>query len=121
MPRQSVVETLLASGAITGVISSPVSITVAAFSEAVVYIKVTAKSGTTPSIAFDIETSHDESDWHKHTDVTTITDPTVTTSHYADAVQLTNLGQFIRINNPDGVGGSSTPSLTCEAIIVLKD
>ena len=90
------------------------------YSEMVVYMSVTAKAGTSPTVDFDIQTSHDNSAWHKHTSMTQLNDPTVTTTYRAPAETLSNLGKFVRIIST-AVGGSSTPSLTCEAEATFKD
>tara|TARA_B100000029_G_scaffold20789_3_gene21042 strand:- start:6817 stop:7173 length:357 start_codon:yes stop_codon:yes gene_type:complete len=87
------------------------------FNEATIYIKVTDKSGTSPTIDFDVETSPDNSDWHKDSDVTQINDPT--TTYYAPVVKVTEcMGKYIRLNPT--VGGSGSPSMTVTAQVVLK-
>jgi hypothetical protein len=95
------------------------SVNVLQFTEASIYIKTTAKSGTTPEINWDVETSWDGTDWHKHTDITQILDPTVT--HYADVVTISNIAKFLRLKAPVGVEGTGTPTLTQQIVVHLKD
>lgn len=117
MAVQDVVRTLYSSQVISATGTSSATIECGRFSEATIYIKVTAKAGTSPTLDFDVETSHDNSDWHKDSDVTQISDPTV--SYYAPVVKLTGCtGKYIRLNPT--VGGSSSPSMTVDASVVLK-
>lgn len=121
MPRQSSVQTLWSAQALTG--SAEInsnSVACGHYTEALLYIRVTAKGGTSPTVDIDVESSHDNSNWHKHTDVTQLNDPTVT--FYQAVTSLTNLGQYLRLTVPAGdVGGSATPTMTVTATLVLKD
>ena len=85
------------------------------YDEAQVFIKVTAKVGTTPTVTLVVQTSHDDSDWHLHTSVPQIADPTLTS--YETVVSLTNIGKYLRIRSP---GLSSGTSMTVTATVVLK-
>lgn len=119
MSVQDVTRTLYSAQVISASNTASSSVECGRFEEATIYIKVTAKAGTSPTIDFDVQTSHDNSEWHKHVDVSTISDPTVTTPYYVDAVKLSNsIGKYIRLNPT--VGGSSSPSMTVTAKIVLK-
>ena len=117
MSVQDVVRTLYSAQTISASDTSSSSVECGRFEEATIYIKVTAKSGTSPTIDFDVQTSHDNDEWHKDSDVTQINDPTV--AYYAPVVKLTGcIGKYIRLNPT--VGGSSTPTMTVTAKIVLK-
>jgi len=117
MAVQDVSRTLYSAQVISASDTASASTECGRFSEATIYIKVTAKAGTSPTIDFDVQTSHDNSEWHKDSDVTQINDPTVT--YYAPAVKISNcIGKYIRLNPT--VGGSSSPSMTITATIVLK-
>tara|TARA_Y100000310_G_scaffold341086_1_gene439041 strand:+ start:536 stop:910 length:375 start_codon:yes stop_codon:yes gene_type:complete len=98
------------------------AVNVAGYTEASIYVKVTAKSGTTPAAALDVEVSHDNSEFHKDSDITTITDPTVTTDYLAAVHKVTNLGaRWLRVSAPSGMGGSSTPTFTVTVKADLKN
>ena len=117
MAVQDVVRTLYSAQVISATGTSSASVECGRFSEATIYIKVTAKAGTTPTLDFDVETSHDNSDWHKDSDVTQISNPS--TDYYAPAIKIANsMGKYIRLNPT--VGGSGSPSMTVTATIVLK-
>ena len=119
MSVQDVTRTLYSAQVISASDTASSSVECGRFEEATIYIKVTAKAGTSPTIDFDVQTSHDNSEWHHDSDVTQINDPTVTSGYYAPAVKLSNsIGKYIRLNPT--VGGSSSPSMTVTAKIVLK-
>jgi len=82
---------------------------------------VSAKAGTTPAIDFDIETSDNQTDWHTLAQVPQVNDPTIPSggSYRHPVVQLTNMGAFIRIHNPDGM--ASGTSLTIQVDVDLKN
>lgn len=97
-----------------------VSFDVSRFTEVVIYIRTTAKAGTTPAVVLDAEVSGDNDNFHTHTaNILTITDPTVPINHAA--ILLTNLGKWLRIINPAAPTGSSSPSLTVTAIMIGKN
>ena len=112
-------QTLYSQQVINTANENSASINYANYTEPVVYIRVTAKAGTSPTLDLDVEMSDDNTNWHKKSDVTQISDPTVT--FRADVVSVTNLGQYIRLNNPTAPGGSSTPTMTVDAFIILKN
>ena len=117
MAVQDVSRTLYSDQVISATGTASSSVECGRFTEASIYIKVTAKAGTSPTIDFDVETSHDNGEWHKDSDVTQISDPT--TDYYAPVVKIANsLGKYIRLNPT--VGGSGSPSMTVTAKIVLK-
>ena len=119
MAVQDVTRTLYSAQVISATDTSSASVESGRFTEATIYIKVTAKAGTSPTIDFDVQTSHDNSEWHKDSDVTQISDPTVSTAYLAPAVKVTScIGKYIRLNPT--VGGSSSPSMTVTAKVVLK-
>jgi len=120
-PRDGTVRVMLASTAIT-VAGNGDPIDCEDYTEAVIYVVVTAKSGTSPTLDANIETSHNETDWHHIADIPQVNDPTIPASgRYVHAVyQLTNFGPFIRFQYP-APGGSSTPSLTTEVRVALKN
>ena len=117
MSVKDVTRTLYSAQVISASDTASSSVECGRFEEATIYIKVTAKAGTSPTLDFDVQTSHDNSEWHKDSDVTQISDPTV--AYYAPAVKLSNsIGKYIRLNPT--VGGSGSPSMTVTAKIVLK-
>lgn len=87
------------------------------YTEASVYIQVTAQSGSSPTLDLNVETSPDNSTWYHHTDVPQIA--TVSTTYYAPVVALTNIGEYLRMQSP--LPGGTTPSFTVTIIIVLKN
>jgi hypothetical protein len=117
MAVQDVIRTLYSAQTISASDTASSSVECGRFSEATIYIKVTAKAGTSPTVDFDVQTSPDNSEWHKDSDVTQISDPTVT--YYAPVAKVANsMGKYIRLNPT--VGGSSSPSMTVTAKVVLK-
>tara|TARA_R110002012_G_scaffold2391_10_gene11645 strand:+ start:1328 stop:1684 length:357 start_codon:yes stop_codon:yes gene_type:complete len=117
MAVQDVARTLYSAQVISASDTSSASVECGRFSEATIYIKVTAKAGTSPTLDFDVQTSHDNSDWHRDSAVTQISNPT--TTYYAPAIKIANsMGKYIRLNPT--VGGSSSPSMTVTATVVLK-
>ena len=121
MPQRSTEKkTLLASTQLTSTPVSGTGISVSAWLEGVILITVTAKGGTSPAVDLDVETSEDGTNWFKLQDVTQISDPTIGTT-VPPAVQVSNFGKRIRLNNPDGMSGSSTPTMTLSADIVVKN
>lgn len=89
------------------------------YTEAVIYIRTTAKAGTTPGLTLDVEVSDDNTNWHQHSQAVVISDPTVPLNHAA--VLVTNLGKWIRLNNPAAPTGSASPSLTITALLIAKN
>ncbi len=85
------------------------------FEEAVILINVTAIAGASPTVDLDVEVSDDETNWYKLQDV-----PQLSAVAKAPAVQVTNFGKYLRLNDPAVPGGSSTPSITLTAVIVAK-
>ncbi len=85
------------------------------FEESVILIDVTAVSGSSPTVDLDVEVSEDGTDWFKLQDV-----PQLTAVAKAPAVQVTNFGKYLRLNDPAIPGGSSTPTLTLTAILIAK-
>ena len=85
------------------------------FEEAVILINVTAVSGTSPTVDLDVEISDNEEDWYKLQDV-----PQITAVGKQAAVQVTNFGKYLRLNDPAVPGGSDTPTVTLSAVIVAK-
>lgn len=79
--------------------------------EALVYLDVTAVSGTTPTLDVKVETSPDDTRWFTHTSFTQIT--TVS----KNSLKLTILGAYVRITYT--IAGT-TPSFTFQADIVFK-
>jgi hypothetical protein len=110
--------TILSSQAVTGAVSSE-SVDCSQYSEAEVYISVSAKSGTSPTADWDVQTSPDDSAWHQHGNIPQVNDPSVTTVYRHAVHHVTNLGKYLRVDLPS-MGGSSTPSLTTEIKIILK-
>tara|TARA_Y100000310_G_C20216012_1_gene593561 strand:+ start:241 stop:594 length:354 start_codon:yes stop_codon:yes gene_type:complete len=117
MGRKTIVKTLLSSTQLSSGETATTSIEVSRFTEATIFVEVTAKSGTSPTLDADAQVSHDNDVWHKHTALTQINDPTIT--YYADVVKLTNISRYLRLNIT--IGGSSTPTMTAKIIMILKD
>lgn len=88
--------------------SASTALAVSHFREGIILLAVTAKSGTTPTVDFDVETSDDETNWHKLEDITQINDPDVASQYNHPAHKVTNFGKFIRVNNPAAVTGSGS-------------
>ena len=110
--------TLYSAQAITAADTSSASIEVGRSSEVTIYIKVTGKAGTSPTLDLDVETSPDNEDWHKDSSITQISDPTLT--YYADAVKVAIcIGKYIRLRST-AVCGSGSPSMTVTARVVAK-
>ena len=118
--HNTVVKTLYSSQAITSTPSASVAVSVRGYSEGVILVRSTAIGGTSPGVDLDVEVSDDEvaAQWYKEGDISTFTPAVAATNHTAHKV--TNMGQWLRINNPGGINGSSTPTLTIVAVIVLK-
>ena len=118
--RTTGVLVLLASKTVTSAVIGGSGIAVGRWIEGLVLISVTAND-TSGVHDLDIETSDDQTDWHKLVDVTQINNPTVPADgrFEVDAVQLTNFGKFIRLNNPGGI--TSGTSLTLEALFIGKN
>lgn len=117
MPRDFTTQTLYGATVITTNDQSSQSIEVGHFKEATLFIKVTEKVGTSPTIDFDLQASHDGTDWYKLADIAQISNPTL--PFFADAVRFSDtIGRYIRLNPT--VGGTS-PSMTVTAIVILKD
>lgn len=96
------------------------AIDVSNYTEVVIYIRTTAKAGTTPAVVLDAEVSGDNLNFHTHTaNILTITDPTVPVDHAA--ILLTNIGKWLRIRNPLIPSGSGSPSLTVTATMIGKN
>jgi hypothetical protein len=79
--------------------------------EAVLFVDVTAVSGTTPSLTIVVETSWDGATWWTHTSLTAIT----ATGKVRQTLQF--LGTFLRLN--DTITGT-TPSFTFSAVMHYK-
>ena len=120
MPNHSASrQTLYSQKVIDAAAENSASVDCSNYIEGIIFIRVTAKSGTdTPTLDLDVEMSDDNTNWHKHSDVTQISDPTV--PFKAGVVSVTNLGKYLRLNNPVIPGGTS-PSFTTDAFIVLKN
>ncbi len=87
------------------------------YNTAEVYLEVTAKGGTTPTLDLDVETSPDNSSWFKDSDITQINDPTVTFN--APVHTVNEVGKFLRVGLPTGAV-SSGASFTINGWLVLK-
>tara|TARA_Y100000310_G_scaffold345002_1_gene461091 strand:- start:6605 stop:6973 length:369 start_codon:yes stop_codon:yes gene_type:complete len=113
-------KTLYNAKVINAADDSSSEINVEGYLEATIYISVTAKSGTSPTLDLDVECSDDEDtgNWHKEGDITQINDPTVT--FLAPVHKVTNMGKWLRLNSPAVPGGSSSPQMTVTAFAVLK-
>lgn len=96
--RNTSVKTLLSSATVTASTSQTSSFNVEAYNEGIVYIDVTAESGTS-TLDIIIETSPDNSEWYTHTTVSQIS----ATGNTAQAI--TNFGKFLRVKYT--VGGTS--------------
>lgn len=81
------------------------------FREGVMFIEVTAASGTGRKIIPRIEISRDQINWSEHTQMADITD----VGNFNQP--LTNFGKYIRVNN---VISGATPSFTLSVIFVGK-
>ena len=111
---------MLTSQAVSEGVTATTGITVGRFKEASVYIQMTAKSGTTPTFNADAQVSHDNVAWHKHTALTEVADPDVTSpGKLVDVVGLTNISDYLRLNIT--ITGSVTPTITMIIRVVLKD
>ncbi len=87
------------------------------YNEATFYIRIAnSPTGTSPTLDFDVETSPDDSNWFKDSDI-----PQITASGNAPIHKVTgNLGRFIRL--VPTVGGTSTPQFTGVNVdVVLKE
>lgn len=69
-----------------------------------VYVDVTAKTGTNPTLDIDIETSPDNSNWYTAVTMTQITD----TGQFTDTATI--IGPYVRVKY--AFGGSDTPGFT---------
>ena len=85
------------------------------FEEAVILINVTAVTGTSPTVDLDVEISEDGTNWHKLQDI-----PQLTAVAKAPAVQVTNFGKFLHLNDPATPGGTGSPSITLTATLIAK-
>lgn len=104
--------TLLASAARTANHSSGHDEGAAAeHTEAVLFVDVTAVSGTTPSLTINVETSWDGVNWWPHTALTAIT----AAGKARQTLQF--LGTYLRLNNT--ITGT-TPSFTYSAVMHYK-
>lgn len=79
--------------------------------EAVLFVDVTAVSGTTPSMTVNVETSWDGTNWWQHTALTPIT----AAGKARQTLQF--LGSYLRLNNT--ISGT-TPSFTFSAVMHFK-
>ncbi len=87
------------------------AIDVSSIDEMVVFLNVSAVSGTSPTLDVTIEDSPDGTNWYTHT---SFTQATATTK---EAKRISNFGKFVRINYT--IGGTS-PSFTFEVVAVGK-
>lgn len=84
------------------------------FLEALVFLNVTAASGTTPTLDIKIQTSDDGSDWYDFNPASAFTQKTATAK---DSLKLTNVGKYIRAV---WTIGGTTPSFTFSLKLVAK-
>ncbi len=104
--------TLYASELINAANDASSAFDVSRYTEVIIYIRTTAKAGSAPVVTLDVEVSGEETatHWHQHSQAVVITDPAVPVNH--PAVRVTNLGKWLRLNNPaaPGTGDSVTVS-----------
>ena len=107
MPGYPVVQRASRSeGASGGVGTSAGEYSPTKWDDALAYLSVTAKSGTTPTIDVVYQTSPDlGSTWYDHTAFTQIGDATGT-----EVIKIDNPGQYFRFQWT--IGGTSTPTYT---------
>jgi hypothetical protein len=96
--RQTRVITYLSSGLKTAATAQSTAFEVSAYTEAQIFIDVTAEAGTS-TLDITIQTSPDNVTWYTHTTIAQIT----ATGQYRQAI--TNFGKYVRINYV--VGGTS--------------
>jgi hypothetical protein len=111
MPSRKVLNKTLVSGSAVVAAVTGTGISCEHYTEVNIFFRCTSVSGTSPTIDFDIELSHDGTNWHKVADVTQIT-----AAVNLAPVQLTNIGKWIRVTS-SAPGGSSTPTLTMADIV----
>jgi len=109
-------KTLFSEATLTSANGMGSGITSKSFETAIILVKATAKVGSTPQLDLDVEVSSDQSSWHKYSDIPQLNDPTMT--YYAPAVLVSQLGEYIRVNNPAGM--TSGTSMDVEVKIMLK-
>ena len=107
--------TLYANVTVSAIDQASQSFLIDNFEEAVILIDVTAVTGTNPTLDLDVEVSEDNDTWFKLQDVTQITGVAK-----SDAVQITNFGKYVRLNNPAAPGGTDNPSFTLTATLIAK-
>lgn len=109
---KSLVHEIHASGAETATTQSA-GLCLESYQEALIYLKVTAATGTTPTLDVKVQTSHDGSDWYdmgsSFTQITAAATPAV--------LKITNFGPFIRLVYT--IGGTD-PSFTFVARVAAK-
>lgn len=98
------------------------SFDVSNYTEVVIYAKTTAKAGTTPGLTLDVEVSQDNSEWHKHTQLLVFANDAIPSGGlFHDAVQVSNIGKWLRVNNPAAPTGSATPTVTMTIKMIGKN
>ena len=92
------------------------AIEVGSYTEAVITINVTAESAADVTVDLDVEISDDNgTTWFKHEDITQLT-AVGKTVHRVTAP----FGSRLRLNDPAVPGGSSTPTMTLTARLMVK-
>jgi hypothetical protein len=100
-----------------GGLTNSSSIRCGRYNEATVYIRVAdSPTGTNPTMDIDVETSPDNSQWYKDSDV-----PQITALGNAAIHKVTgNIGEYLRVGVT--IGGTATPQFTGVDIkIVFKE
>lgn len=113
--RRTETETGLSSQAVTAATQSS-SMYVGDYTEALVFVAVTVKSGTNPTLDPVVQVSHDDSTWFNHPSGTFSQITTVSNNIKA----VTNIGKYIRVNIPLP-GGTDTPTFTLSVVIQAKN
>ena len=94
------------------------SIDVSEYRECMVVVRLAAVTGTSPTLDIDVEFSDDNSNWHKDSDITQITDSEASTARPVHKV-TSPLGKFMRL--VPTIGGSDTPTFNdVNAHAILK-
>jgi len=111
MDRKTEKTTVQAAGAITADTNSS-SMYVGDYAEALVFLDVTAVSGTTPTLLPTVQVSHDDSEWYVHTVGVEI----VAAGNYL--IRVANIGKYLRVNMDTG---GTTPSFTLSVVVQAKN
>jgi hypothetical protein len=114
MDRKTDVFTLLNATAITSS-SQTAAEDVSQYTEALLLLVIAGKGGTAPTLDIVVQTGdEDDGQFHDHTTVSQIT-----ANGNVAAQKLTNIGRYLRLSYT--LGGSSTPTYTVTAKLVVKN